>query len=777
MPYSVPTPPPSSLSATPIGSPPATPKRSLSSQSVPTYSFSNENGPGAFTSLGSLPRRGPGPSLAGNPKATSAIAKRFHIKASSGTSSSSSSEDESELGYLSAHHPNQPFGRKDNGGDDDGRPPPLKLRVDRLGSPTFNGVPFPRSSPLSSPLPGASSPISSTTWTPSGPPSPLNELDSEIKGLPSNDLSASIPISASNPIYSPYKYSPQDGTALPLPLRPTPTRSSSSPHIGTSGLPLKSSLKSSSSASSIHSHLNSAHHGRHFHSAHQRARSAPTNPGQEIISNESSPSSPGSPISTSSTLDSPTTPKSVHFPSLPIHLERVRVFHKSAKPASLLSVRTGEDTETETETDRGSDWGYGYRKPGMARPSAGSFPFPKMPSSPLTSTNSVWPPLPSKEASEYRSGSMKLQLDMTGYPVPDPSSIPPTTAINILLESISLSSSPPDDKLHVRGTFIVRNLAFQKDVAVRFTMDEWSTVSEIKANWVANLYSPFPAQRSSGKDVNSWDRFSFSINLSDYTLSSLPSKVIYFVGRYTVPGGEYWDNCGGRNWRIMFKLANVEAEKPVSSESSNTVPNVIVSPPSATLPVMSTAAVAAPVLSLSMPMSSNVTSLSFPDVPLRNPPSPGRSEAVAQATAQRLRRFSLSNYSAPSSSSVAAALRPKTGANSNSKISLTSDTQLKESIAADKGASTSVAQPPPSKITIPSMSDIATSPSPLVTPSPRESKPSTPPVEGSSEFLYDWFVKQWCFTEMPLTDQGLRRNEHGAGISRGDLGLEVSGGT
>ncbi|KAJ3844656.1 putative phosphatase regulatory subunit-domain-containing protein [Lentinula raphanica] len=217
-----------------------------------------------------------------------------------------------------------------------------------------------------------------------------------------------------------------------------------------------------------------------------------------------------------------------------------------------------------------------------------------MGSSPLSSNSSVWPLLQSAGSPEYRKGSIKLELDMTGYPVPNPSSLPPLLGVNILLESISLSSSVPEEKLLLQGAFIVRNLTYPKDVAVRFTVDDWSTVSEIKATWVANFPSPFISQRSSVNDTNSWDQFTFSINLSDYTLASLPSKIIYFIGRYTVPGAEFWDNCGGRNWLVKFKfvkgdqdaqqLADIPAVptlKPVSP------PNVVVSSPTVSPPAIS----------------------------------------------------------------------------------------------------------------------------------------------------------------------------------------------
>ncbi|GAW06534.1 carbohydrate-binding module family 21 protein [Lentinula edodes] len=99
-------------------------------------------GPGAFTPLGSLPRRSSGPSLIGNPRATSATAKRFHFKSSPEVSSSDSSDDDDDddRGKEGRSNLNQP--RKINIGDndhddhdDDDRSyaiPPLKLRYSVL---------------------------------------------------------------------------------------------------------------------------------------------------------------------------------------------------------------------------------------------------------------------------------------------------------------------------------------------------------------------------------------------------------------------------------------------------------------------------------------------------------------------------------------------------------------------------------------------------------------------------------------------------------------------
>lgn len=71
----------------------------------------------------------------------------------------------------------------------------------------------------------------------------------------------------------------------------------------------------------------------------------------------------------------------------------------------------------------------------------------------------------------------------------------------------------------------MRNLAFEKNVAVRFTLDEWQTTSEVTCKHVVSLPGlppPFPKEENSKADVasrivsgmsaeeakvSSWDRF------------------------------------------------------------------------------------------------------------------------------------------------------------------------------------------------------------------------------------------------------------------------------
>ncbi|OBZ68387.1 hypothetical protein A0H81_11507 [Grifola frondosa] len=157
----------------------------------------------------------------------------------------------------------------------------------------------------------------------------------------------------------------------------------------------------------------------------------------------------------------PSGPKNVHFAEKDSGLETVRVFNRSGKPASL-SKPSGDDTETETEAES-------------------SFPFPSLPS-------------PSTASSH----SLVHEID----PSPErTSAIPrtnPSPYANVFLETLALPRTRPPT---LRGTVLVRNLSFEKTVAVRFTLDDWQTTSEVLCKHVVSLPGlppPFPRARTLG---------------------------------------------------------------------------------------------------------------------------------------------------------------------------------------------------------------------------------------------------------------------------------------
>ncbi|KAF7799219.1 hypothetical protein EIP86_010451 [Pleurotus ostreatoroseus] len=251
----------------------------------------------------------------------------------------------------------------------------------------------------------------------------------------------------------------------------------------------------------------------------------------------------------------PSTPR-VHFAEKDAGLETVKLFHRTGKPASL-SKPPGDETETETEAE--------------------SYPFPSVLSSSSSSSTSLTSSTPIIHEIDPSAGRTS--------PVPNPA---PSPLANVHLETVTLPRTRPPT---LRGTVLVRNLAFEKNVAVRFTLDDWQTTSEVACRHVVSLPGlppPFPkhARRAEAEAVAAgkaargarvkdteleddgldgrptWDRFSFTIRLEDYE-SKLSERTLFLVARFNPGGGgEFWDNNGGANYRIAFRRA---APSPLGS--------------------------------------------------------------------------------------------------------------------------------------------------------------------------------------------------------------------
>ncbi|GAA5997922.1 hypothetical protein JCM5350_001522 [Sporobolomyces pararoseus] len=194
----------------------------------------------------------------------------------------------------------------------------------------------------------------------------------------------------------------------------------------------------------------------------------------------------------------PICPKYVHFDT---QLEHVKHFLAQQRPAAVS--RTGSPVETETEDE----------------PEA--FPFPAM--------------------ATAQAGKVKLILP--NFPARPP------TENDCYVESLEMAS----DGKSIRGIVRVKNLSFEKWVAVRFTLDHWQTVSEVSADH----------HESMGQGS---DRFIFTIKLQDL-LARIEEKTMYLAVRYTTAGREIWDNNDGQNYRIEFKKGPPPASRSSASSA------------------------------------------------------------------------------------------------------------------------------------------------------------------------------------------------------------------
>ena len=118
---------------------------------------------------------------------------------------------------------------------------------------------------------------------------------------------------------------------------------------------------------------------------------------------------------------------------------------------------------------------------------------------------------------------------------------------DVALEELVLSP----DSTCILGKVRLRNIAYEKWLAVRFTFDSWQTTSEVTGKYVEAIDDDF-------------DRFSFSIRLNDL-LARIEGKMLHMALRYTIAGREFWDNNKGNNYLAEFSKVTPSA-KSISSD-------------------------------------------------------------------------------------------------------------------------------------------------------------------------------------------------------------------
>ncbi|KAL2000002.1 hypothetical protein VTN02DRAFT_3676 [Thermoascus thermophilus] len=210
----------------------------------------------------------------------------------------------------------------------------------------------------------------------------------------------------------------------------------------------------------------------------------------------------------SSMPGTPTFSKAVHFDS---QLEHIRHFLQLDKPLAVSADTSPiEDYNSDEEFPFGNyDFGAGSKAPSFA-----------------------W------------------ELRLVNFPR-DPSS---RAHMPVRLERIFLSS----DNNHLIGSVAVANLAFQKHVVARFTLDYWKTISEVAAEYNDDV------RRKDAHD--GYDRFNFSIKLSDQ--ANLEKKTMFVCIRYYVNGQEFWDNNNSMNYHVDF------IKKPKTKDEKHSVPTL-----------------------------------------------------------------------------------------------------------------------------------------------------------------------------------------------------------
>jgi hypothetical protein len=115
-------------------------------------------------------------------------------------------------------------------------------------------------------------------------------------------------------------------------------------------------------------------------------------------------------------------------------------------------------------------------------------------------------------------------------------------SITPTLPSMRCGQQRQQQPLLLRGVVRVRNIAYEKRVAARYTFDDWKTTTETLARYV-----------DPGDGDGAWDRFTFTIPLMLRAPPGDPPRTLLLAVRFTVPGeGEWWDNNGGDNFRVLL---------------------------------------------------------------------------------------------------------------------------------------------------------------------------------------------------------------------------------
>uniref|UniRef100_A0A3Q2WXY7 CBM21 domain-containing protein n=1 Tax=Haplochromis burtoni TaxID=8153 RepID=A0A3Q2WXY7_HAPBU len=109
--------------------------------------------------------------------------------------------------------------------------------------------------------------------------------------------------------------------------------------------------------------------------------------------------------------------------------------------------------------------------------------------------------------------------------------------VNVLLETVEA------DEFSLSGFVRVLNLAFEKSVSLRYSLNNWITFMDSLASYVPN---------SSDGDT---DKFCFKIVMPTYPDNG---GTLQFAIKYCVGGQEFWDNNNGNNYKVRrhrFKMS------------------------------------------------------------------------------------------------------------------------------------------------------------------------------------------------------------------------------
>lgn len=130
-------------------------------------------------------------------------------------------------------------------------------------------------------------------------------------------------------------------------------------------------------------------------------------------------------------------------------------------------------------------------------------------------------------------------LDRTQWQISLPNFEPCTKDSEVFVENVFLTT----DKNTLIGHVAVKNLAFEKSVTIKYTVDNWKTTTGLAAEYNDDVRRK--------RRISGFDRFTFAVNMSDLPQHAT-KKSLFFCVKYVCDGREFWDNNYGANYQIDF---------------------------------------------------------------------------------------------------------------------------------------------------------------------------------------------------------------------------------
>ena len=113
---------------------------------------------------------------------------------------------------------------------------------------------------------------------------------------------------------------------------------------------------------------------------------------------------------------------------------------------------------------------------------------------------------------------------------------PDLESLALSLHSLTLQQST------LLGSVHVQNLAFEKQVSIRYSYDHWLTSHEM----LAYYYGPLDPRR---------DDFRFELEMPkkcpEEWIGNMRQRHLSFCIKYSVNGQEHWDNNHGRDYQVI----------------------------------------------------------------------------------------------------------------------------------------------------------------------------------------------------------------------------------